>query len=378
MTYRIFLWIYIGLLAVGCTQRSATGETGANTEEDTTNTITPAVVTEKVAYDSDDPAIWINHANPEASMILGTDKGGDAGDGAIYVFDLEGKIDKEKTVQGINRPNNIDVEYGMVIDDDTTDIAVFTERYDKAIRVFKLPEMVPVDNGGIRVFEGEAGEEFTSPMGLALYKDSVSGKIYAVVSRKSGPSDGSYLWQYELIAKKGFVDGQLVRKFGVFSGEKEIEAIAIDDEMGYVYYSDESFGIRKYYANPDSSNVELAVFGKQGFTDDREGISIYKTGPAEGYILVSDQQANLFHVYPRSGTRENPHDHPIVTKLPMSTKESDGSEAVNFPIRGKFEHGIFVAMSDNATFQIYDWNDLAAHLSDTKATFATKKSAEHH
>jgi 3-phytase len=49
--------------------------------------LVPRVVTEPVRHDTDDPAIWINPADPAASLVLGTDK--DA-DGALYVFDLNG------------------------------------------------------------------------------------------------------------------------------------------------------------------------------------------------------------------------------------------------------------------------------------------------
>ncbi|MFY7786627.1 MAG: phytase, partial [Thermoflexibacteraceae bacterium] len=76
-------------------------------------------------------------------------------------------------------------------------------------------------------------------MGISLYKNK-AGKIYAIVGRKSGPTDGSYLWQYLLEDNgAGQVKATLVRKFGVYSGKKEIESIAVDDELGYVYYSDE-------------------------------------------------------------------------------------------------------------------------------------------
>ena len=59
---------------------------------------------------------------------------------------------------------------------------------------------------------------------------------------------------------KGFLEAKLVRKFGNYSGKKEIESIAVDNENGYVYYSDEQFGVRKYYADPDKGNQELLVY----------------------------------------------------------------------------------------------------------------------
>ncbi len=83
---------------------------------------------------------------------------------------------------------------------------------------------------------------------------------------------------------------------------KEIESIAADDELGYIYYSDEQFGVHQYYADPAKGNEELLVFGQGDFTSDVEGISIYPTSKGKGYILVSDQQNDSFNVY----LRENP------------------------------------------------------------------------
>ena len=46
---------------------------------DSTSVTKPAVITEATLNDTDDPAIWINPANPEASLIIGTDKGDSTG-----------------------------------------------------------------------------------------------------------------------------------------------------------------------------------------------------------------------------------------------------------------------------------------------------------
>ena len=74
----------------------------------------------------------------------------------------------------------------------------------------------------------------------------------------------------------GSVVAKKVREFGQFSGTGEIEAVAVDDELGYVYYSDEGAGVHKYHADPDApkADEELALFATSGFTEDREGISI--------------------------------------------------------------------------------------------------------
>jgi 3-phytase len=229
------------------------------------------------------------------------------------------------------------------------------------LRIYSLPDMKPVDNGGLPVYEGETGVMYRDLMGIAMYTD-VKGQIYAIPGRKTGPVNGSYLWQYLLEDDgTGHVKATLKRKFGSYSGKKEIEAIAVDNELGYIYYSDEQFGVRKYYADPAKGNRELAVFAKEGFTEDHEGISIYKTTDTTGYILVSDQSANQFKVYSREGVK-NANDHPLITSIKVSTNQSDGSDIYSKPLNGDFKHGIFVAMSDNKTFQLYRWEDLAGKL----------------
>ena len=323
---------------------------------DSTLAIKPAIVTEPVTFDTDDPAIWIHPTDPTQSLVIGTDKGGDMGDGALYVFDLKGKEVKRKTVRNIKRPNNVDVAYNFLLNGVKMDIAVCTERNTNSIRVFQLPDMQAVDNGGIPVFENEP---FRSPMGVALYTNPVDGKIYAIVGRKSGPTDGTYLWQY-LIEDDGHgrAIGKFVRKLGNYSGKNEIESIAVDNELGYVYYSDEGVGVRKYFVHPDSTTRELGLFGSSGFADNHEGISIYKLQGGTGYILVSDQQANKFHIFPREGTNDSIHHHPCIKTILSSTVESDGSDVTSVSLPG-FPHGLFVAMSENKTFQFYRWEDIA-------------------
>jgi 3-phytase len=331
------------------------GEQTSEARDTTAVALRPTVITDSVKHDTDDPAIWINFQDKSQSLILGTDKGGDGGDGALYVFGLDGHEHKDKTVHGIKRPNNVDVAYGLILGSQRKDIAVCTERNTNSIRVFSLPEMKPIDSGGIGVFENDTAR---LPMGIALYTHG--DHIYAIVSRKSGPS-GSYLHQYRLDGKDGVVKGTLVRSFGEYSGKHEIEAVAVDNESGYVYYSDEGAGVRQYYAHPDSSNRQLGMFATSGFADNHEGISIYKTDAVRGYIIVSDQQANQFQIFRREGTSTNPHDHQRVEVLKASTIESDGNEVTQVSLPG-YPQGFFIAMSDDKTFQIYPWTDVMKWL----------------
>lgn len=341
-----------GILAlstlISCGSKS--NDQKANTAITATGIIQPVLVTDTLPHDTDDPAIWINPADASRSLVLGTDKDQDGG---LYVFSLEGKIDTARSVKGLQRPNNVDIEYGLLLNGKPTDIAVTTERFTHKLRIYSLPDMAPIDNGGLPVFEGETKEGYRDLMGIALYK-SPRGEVYAIVGRKTGPQDSSYLWQYLLFDNgKGSVKAKLVRKFGQYSGKLEIEAIAVDDRLGYVYYSDEGTGVRKYYADPAKGNEELALFATTGFTADHEGISIYNTADSTGFILVSDQEANKFHIFKREGEQQAPHQHNLVKIVTVAAKFSDGSEMTAVAINQQFKHGLFVVMNDEKNFHFY-------------------------
>lgn len=308
--------------------------------------VQPTVITEQVNFDTDDPAIWINPQDASQSLIIGTDKDTEGG---LFVFDLNGKIVNK--VPGLKRPNNVDVEYGFNFQGKKIDIAVTTERQQNKIRIYEVPSMKEI--GAISVFEGETDRD---PMGISIYKNPQTEEIFAIVGRKFGPS-GTYLWQYKLLENNGKVTGEVVRKFGNFSGKKEIESIAVDDELGFIYYSDEGFGVRKYYADPAKGNQELVLFGQKDFKEDVEGISIYDTGNGKGYILISNQQANTFNVYRREGDSGNANQHSRIAEIPVSTKESDGSEVVSVNLGPKFPNGVFVAMTNGKVFHYYDWRE---------------------
>ncbi|MUU79851.1 phytase [Winogradskyella endarachnes] len=303
--------------------------------------IAPTLITEKLPHDSDDPAIWINSKNIEESIVFGTDK--DVVNGGVYALDLDGKIIKEKSLTGLSYPNNVDVEYGFKLNDSTkTDIIVFSEREKNQIRVYSVPDMKPLDNGGFKVFEDETAVEMKRPMGASIYKNPSTEDVSVFVSRKAGPTEG-YLYQYALVSDSLGVHTNLLRKVGNFSGTKEIEAIAVDDELGFLYYSDEGVGVRKYYADPEMGNEEITLFGGEYFKEDIEGIAIATYPNGEGFLIVSNQQNHSFNIFKRS-------DNSFVKEINLGTIETDGCDIVTTSLGKKFPNGLFVSMNDEKDF----------------------------
>src|SRR5262249_19480892 len=327
--------------------------------------VTPAFATDSLPKDPDDPAIWVNHRDPANSLLLGTMKVA-APDGALAVFGLDGKL--RQLLKGPNRPNNVDVEYGLDLGGTPTDIAVLTERQGKRLRAYAIaPDgsgLRDASSGAMPILEGARGEE-AGPMGIGLYKRPKDGAIFAIVSPKAGPKE-NYLWQYRLADDgTGRVKATFVRRFGTFSGAGEIEAIAVDDELGYVYYADEAAGIHKWHADPDApgANTELALFGTTGYERDREGLGIYTVSNGAGYIVSVDQRPgqSIFHVYKREGEPGRPHDHSaVLLSFEGGADSTDGLDVTSAPLGPQFPDGLLIAMnSARKNFLVFRWHNIA-------------------
>ncbi|HEY7058590.1 MAG TPA: phytase, partial [Vicinamibacterales bacterium] len=304
--------LFAVLAAIGCTAPAASVQNSTEVGPPTIE-VEPVRTTASLPRDADDPAIWINRADPSHSLILGTMKVGSP-EGSLAVFGLDGTL--HELLRGPDRPNNVDVEYGLTLKGTPTDIAVVTERQGRRLRVYAIPadggSLRDVSSGQMPILEGAQGAQ-GGPMGIGLYRRPKDGAIFAIVSPKAGPKN-NYLWQYRLSDDgSGQVKATFVRRFGSFSGKGEIEAVVVDDELGYVYYADEQVGIHKWHADPDApgADQELALFGTAGYQSDREGLGIYALSNGTGYIVSVDQLRgeSVFHVYRREGEPGRPHDH---------------------------------------------------------------------
>lgn len=297
--------------------------------------IRPSISTEPVSGDPDDIAVWVDHKNPDNSLVIGTDK-----ENALYGFDLMGRI--KWVYRDIEHPNNVDIECGALLGNGRKfDIAVVTERGRKRLRIFEIRE------GGIRditgrtgTFEGEVGPA-TECMGIGLYKRHATGETFAFVSRKASGARG-YVWQYKLVmSPNGTVDLVKVREVGR-NIPTEVEAIVVDDEMGFVYIAEELVGIHKFYADPSKSNGRLSLFANFGYTGDREGLAIWSKGPGQGYLASCDQipGGSIYNLYGRAGTSQRT----LLVRFLGVSDSTDGIDIVSDSLPG-FPNGLLIAMN---------------------------------
>ena len=367
--------------AAGCRQTRAEPDEDSKTPPPAPSVLSKAIEIEPVygtaplTNDPDDPAIWVHPTDPARSLIIGTMKVASPA-GAVVVFGMDGQI--RQIVSGIDRPNNVDVEYGFQLGGRSVDIVVLTERFKRRLRVFRIdPDTSQLSElGAPPVLENQPGES-GAPMGIALYRRARDGSIFAIVAPKTGPRDG-YLWQYRLVETgKGRIGATFVRRFGRFSAstvreENEIEAVAVDDELGYVYYADEADGIHKWHADPDHPDAarELAHFGRSGFRGDREGIAIYASPGGGGYIVCTDQldQDSEYHLYPRQGTPQNAHDHSReIAVVRGGADATDGLEISARALGPDLPQGVMIAMNSTPrNFLVFRWPDVALAMASAR------------
>lgn len=322
--------------------------------------IYPEVATSATIRDADDPAIWLNPADPSKSMVIGTDKGG-ANHGGLFVWDMNGS---EMQHVYLNHPNNVDARQGMQLGEESVDIVVVNLRKSRELKVFKVnPENGTLED--ITTDDGIYTAEVDDPYGLCLYRRPTDGAMFVIESSEGGKNEN--LYQYRLQDDgTGKVEAVFVRTFGDKSIQYYVEGLVADDDLGYVYASDETKAIRKYYANPDQGNDDqIVAFAKgDGIVGDREGLAIYKHPNGTGYLLLSSQHDSTIKIYRREGDGGDPRKHSLVATIkPVGASEADGLDVTSQPILPQYPDGFLVVHNaPGRQFKIYSWEKVNAYL----------------
>jgi 3-phytase len=220
-----------------------------------------------VGDDADDPAIWVDPANPAASLVVTNEKKS----GRLSVFDLAGGL-----VQRITTPTgfygNVDVR-GDYVAGSHSGILVW-----RVHQTAEGPRLVPSREA--------SGNATTGGEGLCLYDPGsvgVDDGLYAInVQRPSGrvrmhplfDGDGDGL----------LLVGRPVRDFYLSS---EAEGCEVDDLTGALYLAQEDVGIWKYDLTSGTGLVPpRTVFATVGpdLSPDIEGVAL-----ADGVLYASAQ-----------------------------------------------------------------------------------------
>ncbi|MEK8216979.1 phytase [Paenibacillus sp. FSL L8-0463] len=303
---------------------------------------------------ADDPAIWLDSANPANSKIIATNKGG-----GILVYDLNGK---ELQNYKVGKMNNIDIRYNFLLGDKKVDIVGATNRSTNTIDIFAM-------DGATGKLTDIAAEPIKAKMeevyGFSLYHSLKSDKYYALVLGKAGEFE-----QYELTENgKGKVSGKLVREFKLST---QSEGMVADDEYGMMYIAEEDYAIYKYNAEPDSGTKPLStvdIADGRRLQDDIEGLTLYYGADGNGYLIASSQGSDSYAIYDREGNNAYLTSFNIADgALTDGTSVTDGIDVLGFGLGEQFPYGIFIAQDDsninngkelNQNFKVVAWDQIA-------------------
>lgn len=262
------------LLLTGCNGPSAkaddetvgASEAAVSTAEVTASGETVAVATAD-ADAADDLAIWRNAQNPEASLIIGTDK-----KAGIYVYGLDGKV---RDFVDAGSVNNVDLaEYGGRI------IVAASDRNDLAnakIALFTLdPTTAKLTSlGTVAAGTGEA-------YGLCLYNQPDA--LHAFIVLKDGTT-------HQVALDLTGNTGKITRTLKLAS---QSEGCVVDAAANRLYVAEENVGIWRFDARADAPTTATAVAKVDGqrLVADVEGLAL-----ADGYLVASSQGDSAYAVY---------------------------------------------------------------------------------
>lgn len=296
---------------------------------------------------ADDPAIWLNPADPAASRILGTNK-----DAGLYVYDLEGN---EVQSLLIGLLNNVDIR---VMEGGEADIAVASNDEIHAISVFAIAKA-----DGTVSHLGDIPTGKMEPYGICLGQPG--GQLQAGVTYKDGTVE---LWT-PLIGEDG-PDGALVRRASV---RTQPEGCVFDEFHNALFVGEEGRGLWRL----DLSDAETRftavdmVSDRNGLARDVEGVSIWRGANGAGWIVASAQGRDRFVVYERAA----PHRPRGVFSVAASAdgavdgvSHTDGLDIHSGAFPG-FPRGLLVVQDDTTggperiqNFKLVDWAEVERAL----------------
>jgi len=325
---------------------------GAAVAEPVAISVTATAETAGTRGDADDPAIWVNPADPAASLILGTDK-----TRGLFVYGLDGA---ERQFFPDGELNNVDLR-PITLDGREVWLAGATKRDGEAIALYII------EDGLVR----QASPHLHAPVpeDLAGTVDDIygfamgqgGGETFVLVNYKSG-----HVVQWRVRTEGESVALEFVRVFAVGS---QPEGMLVDDVAGHVYVGEEDVGIWRFPLREGAAPVAVDMIPSACLPrDDVEGLAIWDGGDVR-YLVASAQGVHRAAVYRLDG--EAVPDCVALVEIAAGVvdgvTETDGLDVTALPVGPDYPAGLLVMMDDQnagftTNFKLIGWEGIAAQL----------------
>jgi len=313
----------------------------------------PIVSTTQTPDSADDPSIWIHPTDPSRSVIIGTDKSE-----GIYVWNMNGEL-LQHLPQGTSC-NNVDMRYDLQLGGESVDIFAANLRDAGKLAVFKVNPDYTTGDVLTQLADRNSSNNIIqrNSYGLTLYRRPLDGSVY-LFEKPEGSGGKVRQYRIEDDGSGNGVKVTAVRDLNYNGGQAE--GFAADDELGFVYITEEGKGIHKYFADPGMSRDRILFFATgDGISGDREGLAIYACSNGAGYLLLSSQGNSTVKVYERQGDNQFLKSIQTTDQNGQSDLGTDGLDVTSFAAPPNFPNGLVVVHDDGGRrFHIYDWADFA-------------------
>ena len=353
------------LTTVRCGMTAILESAGPDPQPSDTQTVT--ATTETVPVDdpcdaADDPAIWVNEDNPEASLIVASNKVR-----GLLVYAIDGSV-VSRLDSG--RINNVDLRGGIRVGGEETIVVAGTNRTTKTLDILALD----AGSGQLAPLGDPIDPEFAAdPYGICLYHSAASGDLYVFANAQDGA-----VGQWRLDDNgRGGLSGAPVRSWMLAS---QPEGCVADDANGWLFIGEEEAGIWRFDAEPTApadqpTAVDRTGLGEPGggrLAADVEGLALYAppgSSNRDGFLVASSQGNHTYVVYDRAP----PHAYRGTFRIAGEgsidgTEETDGIDLVAAPVGPDYPAGLLVVQDGfnyepdgsrtNQNFKLVSWENV--------------------
>ena len=298
---------------------------------------------------ADDPAIWIHHGDPDASLILGTDK-----KRGLAAYALDGTL---KQFLELGAVNNVDLRQALRFDQGLIDLAVLSHRHHRSV------DLVKIETDGTLKFLGRFPTQLPDVYGICMTRTDTGGAD-VLVNSKTG-----LLHRYSLDIQRGLAKGKLEQAW-IFNSQ--IEACVVDDEQSTVYVSEENRGIWSIDLRAPQARPQWVLGVGEHLRADVEGLALVNH-PKHGRLLIASSQGDSHFVVLQSRSpyrvlgRFSVADNSI--KGIDAVDETDGIEVFGGAIGSKFPGGLLVVQDGSPggenrhqNFKLICWDQVLSAL----------------